>query len=234
MAVDEEKARIKAEDLAQELTKANQQLKEYAYQVVELAIEKERTRLAREIHDGIGHSLTTVFMQLQAALAIYHKEPQKAENIIFSAQGLTKEALNDIRNSISELRDSDLSEGSLSSRIKQLASNLNTIGLEHRFRSYGKSRELPGPVKKALYRITQEGINNAIKHAHASKVSITLDFRDKRKVILLLKDNGIGRDNVKSGYGLIGIEERMKLLKGSFSFSSKKGQGFELRIEVPG
>jgi signal transduction histidine kinase len=234
MAVDEEKARIKAEDLAQELTKANQQLKDYANQVEELAIEKERTRLAREIHDGIGHSLTTVFMQLQAALAIYHKEPQKAEKIILSAQGLTKEALNDVRNSISELRDSDVSEGSLSSRIKRLASNLNTIGLVYTFRTLGKSRELPVQVKKALYRISQEGINNAIKHANASKVAITLDYRERKKITLILKDNGVGRDDIKSGYGLIGIEERMKLLKGSASFISKKGQGFELKIEVPG
>jgi signal transduction histidine kinase len=234
MAVDEEKARIKAEDLAQELTKANQQLKDYANQVEELAIEKERTRLAREIHDGLGHSLTTVFMQLQAALAIYHKEPQKAEKIILSAQGLTKEALNDVRNSISELRDSDVAEGSLSSRIKRLASNLNTIGLVYTFRTLGKSRELPVQVKKALYRISQEGINNAIKHANASKVSITLDYREGKKITLILKDNGVGRDDIKSGYGLIGIEERMKLLKGSASFISKKGQGFELKIEVPG
>jgi signal transduction histidine kinase len=234
MAVDEEKARINAEDLAQELTKANQQLKDYANQVEELAIEKERTRLAREIHDGIGHSLTTVFMQLQAALAIYHKEPQKAEKIILSAQGLTKDALNDVRNSISELRDSDLSEGLLSKRIKHLVSNLNTIGLVYSFRTLGKYREIPGQVKKALYRITQEGINNAIKHAHASKVSITLDYRESKKVTLILKDNGIGRDDIKSGYGLLGIEERMKLLKGEASFTSKKGHGFELKIEVPG
>ena len=234
MAVDEEKARIKAEDLARELTRANRQLKDYANQVEELAIEKERTRLAREIHDGIGHSLTTVFMQLQAALAIYRKQPQKAQKIISSAQELTREALHDVRNSVAELRDSNVPSGSLASQIKRLASNLDSIGLVYTVRTQGKSRELPGQVNKALYRITQEGINNAIKHANASKVSITLDYRDKKKVVLYLKDNGVGRENIKSGYGLLGIEERMKLLKGKSSFTSRKGQGFELKIEVPG
>lgn len=234
MAVDEEKARIKAEDLARELTKANRQLKDYANQVEELAIEKERTRLAREIHDGIGHSLTTVFMQLQAALAIRRKEPQKAERILISAQGITKDALNDIRTLISELRDADFSETSLPSRLKRLASNLKTIGLSYAFRTYGKSREVSVKVQKALYRITQEGINNAIKHANASKVSIILDYRDRERIKLILKDNGIGRENIKSGYGLIGIDERVKMLKGSFSLITKKGQGVELKIEVPG
>ncbi|MGD2078010.1 MAG: histidine kinase dimerization/phosphoacceptor domain-containing protein, partial [Chloroflexota bacterium] len=106
----EEEARNRAERLAHDLEAANRQLSVYATQAEELAISKERNRLAREIHDSLGHYLTVINVQLQAALAVLDDDRQKAVTAVETAQRLTQEGLTSVRESVSALRESPLGD----------------------------------------------------------------------------------------------------------------------------
>ena len=126
MAMTEQKAREKLEKLANELSEANRHLSEYADQVHILAVSEERNRFAREIHDGLGHYLTTIKMQVSAAAAIVKKDPERAAHMLENAQKLTSEALVDVRNSVYALRKDSLDIGDLVTRIRGLVVDLQS------------------------------------------------------------------------------------------------------------
>ena len=233
MVVDEESARIQAEKMASNLEIANLRLKEYAAKVEELAVEKERIRLAREIHDGVGHSLTTIYMQLQAAEALFKTDPLKAQKSLDTAKILSHEALSDVRNSVSELRDGDKLEINLLSRLKILAKNTTVAGMKCLLKYSGKPREIPPIANQTLYRVAQEGVSNALKHSQGKHIHISIDFSKSRLLRFSLVDDGIGSDLIKEGYGLIGMKERVLLMGGKFSIEARKNKGVQIVVEVP-
>ncbi|MGD0003158.1 MAG: sensor histidine kinase [Anaerolineaceae bacterium] len=234
MAVDEEKARMEVERLAVELTKANQQLREYALQVEDLTITKERNRLAREIHDGLGHYLTIVHMQIQAARAILTANPERARDALDSAQNLTQEALVDVRRSVAALRAAPEDNLPLPDRITKMLKSCDTVGISSDLRVIGKVRSLTPQTELTLYRAAQEGLNNTCKHAQASQIWITLDYSGEEYVRLTVRDDGMGAENTEGGFGLLGLQERVNLLNGELKTTSSFGQGFDLEIKVPG
>jgi signal transduction histidine kinase len=234
ITVDEEKARLEVERLANELTDANQRLREYSLQVEELTITKERNRLAREIHDGLGHYLTIVYMQIQAAQAVLSKDPQRAIETLDSAQNLTQEALVDVRRSVAALRAAPEDSLPLSERIRMMLKNCDTLGIQFELKIIGGVRNLSPQTELTLYRAAQEGLNNACKYAKASQIWITLDYSNSDRVHLTVQDDGIGAENTEGGFGLLGLQERVTLLNGELKTTSSTGQGFSLEIAVPG
>jgi signal transduction histidine kinase len=234
MAVDEEKARVEVERLAEELTNANQRLREYALQIEDLTITKERNRLAREIHDGLGHYLTIVHMQIQAARAILTANPDKARDTLDTAQNLTQEALVDVRRSVAALRAAPEDNLPLPERITKMLKSCDTVGITSNFKVIGKVRPLTPQTELTLYRAAQEGLNNTCKHAQASQIWITLDYSAVGFVRLTVRDDGIGAENTEGGFGLLGLQERVNLLNGELKATSSAGQGFDLEIMVPG
>jgi signal transduction histidine kinase len=234
ITVDEEKARLEVERLANELTDANQRLREYSLQVEELTITKERNRLAREIHDGLGHYLTIVYMQIQAAQAVLSKDPQRAIETLDSAQNLTQEALVDVRRSVAALRAAPEDSLPLSERIRMMLKNCDTLGIQFELKIIGGGRNLSPQTELTLYRAAQEGLNNACKYAKASQIWITLDYSNSDRVHLTVQDDGIGAENTEGGFGLLGLQERVTLLNGELKTTSSTGQGFSLEIAVPG
>jgi signal transduction histidine kinase len=234
IAVSEEKARIEVERLVNELASANQRLRENASQIEELAITKERNRMAREIHDGLGHYLTTVHMQIQAARAIMKSDMNRADMALKTAQNVTKEALADVRRSVAALRSLDDDKKPLLDKITQLTKHIEGTGVSVDFSVTGEPRELSPQVQLMLFRAVQEGLNNALKYAQATKVLVTLDFQDSSVARLLVKDDGLGAENMEGGYGLLGLQERVHSLNGLIEVHTEKGQGFTLDIKVPG
>lgn len=234
MAVNEQKAREKLEKLASDLSEANQRLSEYAKQVHELAVTQERNRFAREIHDGLGHSLTTINMQINAASVVVRKDPEKAIYMLENAQKLTAEALVDVRNSVYALRKDAEEIEDLSSRINRLVETTQTTEREVRFTILGNPRIISPQVDLTIYRTAQEAINNAQKHSNATRIEVLLDYSRDDSIILKVNDNGVGADEIKNGFGLIGIQERVRLLNGSAEISNKPGKGFLVKIVVPG
>lgn len=224
-------ARRRAEDLRAELEQANAQLRAHAEQAGELATTRERNRLAREIHDGVGHYLTVVKTQLDAASALLPAQPDRAREAVGKAAKLAAEALDDVRRSVGSLR-ADATRPPLPEALKELAAHgepVPTLAIE------GAPRPVAPGVEHALFRAAQEGLTNIRKHARATNVLLRLDFRTPQRVVLELADNGVGAASGVngSGFGLRGLRERIELLGGTVDSGNRLEGGFALRVEVP-
>jgi signal transduction histidine kinase len=220
--------------LAGELKTENEKLREHAAQAEELAATRERNRLAREIHDGLGHCLTVVHVQLEAARTTLSRDPDRADSAIEKAQSMNHLALQEVRRSVSALRSSPLQGRPLEQALKQLVAENSAAGLGAELAIQGDARELTPPAASALYRAAQEGLTNARKHARPQLVRVTLDYRGADRVCLTVADDGQGARERAEGFGLIGLRERAQLLGGTVSVRTSPGEGFALIIEVPG
>ena len=234
MVMNEQLARKKLESTASDLSLANKRLREYALQIEELTISKERNRLAREIHDGLGHYLTTIFMQIEATSLLINKNPGEATESLEKAGKLTKEALDDVRRSVETLRGDNEEFYSLPEKINHLFDNLNSDKIESEFKVIGNARKISTQGELTIYRSVQEMLNNTIKHANASHILAHLDYAtDDKNVILDYKDDGIGSNNPTGGFGIISMRERVKLLNGKIDINTNPGEGFRITIEIP-
>jgi len=234
MAIGEERARLEVERLAKDLAEVNARLVRYAQQAEELAVTKERNRLAREIHDGLGHYLTSIHMQIQAALATAGVAPERSQAAMGKAQTLAQEALVDVRHSVAALHAQTEESLPLTESIGRVLPTCEAAGINAALDVRGAPRELSPQAHLSLFRAVQEAVNNACKHSHASRLDIALDYTIDGVVCLRIIDDGIGTDTIEGGYGLIGLRERVNLLNGTLKIISSKGQGFSLEIMVPG
>jgi signal transduction histidine kinase len=216
-----------------ELDEANRQLRDYAAQTEELATARERNRIAREIHDGLGHYLTTIHMQIQAARGILAADPARAEQTLAKAQQLSQEALGDVRRSVAALRVAPAVRHALPAALAELADAAQTAGLPTQVVVLGSARPLDPLEEQALYRAAQEGLTNARKHAQATSATLTLDFGDAGRVRLTVADDGRGASTTDGGFGLIGLRERVQLVGGSLTLQTAPGAGLALIVEVP-
>lgn len=233
MAVTEQKARKRLQRLAEELSEANNHLSEYANQVQELTVTQERNRFAREIHDGIGHYLTTINMQISAANALINKEPVKAVEMLEKAKRLTSEALVDVRDSVYALREGSMDLEDLPGRINSLVDGARTPGWEIFLGICGIPYPLIPQAHLTIYRAAQETINNAKKHSGGSVINLEMDYSDPVRFCFTAKDNGSSAGEITAGYGIIGIEERVRLLNGRVQIENQPGEGFMVKIELP-
>ena len=216
-----------------ELDTANRQLRDYAAQSEELATVRERNRIAREIHDGLGHYLTTIHMQIQAARSILATDQHRADQTLAKAQQLSQEALGDIRRSVAALRVTPLEHQMLPEALAELAASAQAAGLPTTVAVLGAARPLDPLEEHALYRAAQEGLTNARKHAQATSATVTLDFGDSARVRLTVADNGRGASSTDGGFGLVGLRERVQLVGGSLTLQTNPGAGLALIVEVP-
>ncbi len=233
MQMNEQRAREKAERLTRDLEAANRQLAEYASQAEELAATQERNRLAREIHDHIGHYLTIVNVQIEAAKVTLDSDPKRALGSLNKAQELAQKGLASVRESVAALRVSPLENRSLEEAISALVDETQATGITAKFNVLGEQRVVDEKTTLALYRAAQEGLTNVCKHAHASRVDVQLDFSRADKTRLSIRDDGVGAADTSSGFGLIGIRERAHLLGGEFNVETQPGRGFQLEVSIP-
>jgi signal transduction histidine kinase len=225
-------AREREARLRQEVEAANRQLRDQAAQAEDLATTRERNRVAREIHDGVGHYLTIVKTQLDAAAALMPSQPDKARETVAKAAKLTGDALDDVRRSVGALR-TDAARPPLPEALRALTQE---AGLPVTVRLEGAARALPPGIEHALFRSAQEGLTNIRKHAAASAAEVALDFRSAGRVILAVTDNGRGvgaSAPAGGGFGLVGIRERIEVLGGRVESGNRDDGGFALTIEVP-
>ena len=215
------------------LAEANQLLRDHASQVEELATTKERNRLAREIHDSLGHYLTVVNVQIGAAQAILEQDRARALDHLSKAQALTQEGLAEVRHSVAALRASPTESRPLPEALAKLAEQWNAAGLRAEFVVAGTIRQLTPQANLTLYRAAQEALTNVGKHAHATSVDLHLDYRAEGSVQLTVKDDGVGSDNSEGGFGLLGVRERVQLLSGTVRVRTDTDKGFALEVELP-
>jgi signal transduction histidine kinase len=233
MTLEEEKAHTKIKQLITELESANKNLQNYANQIEDLTLARERNRFAREIHDGLGHYLTVIHMQIQAAKAIMNKDPIKAKQTLETAQKQAQEALIDVRKSVSALRDAHDGRITLVERVQQLVSATTSDSLD--ISTEVKGMEIKGlpHLELTVFRIIQEGIQNCIKHSGATQLKIFLDYSEGGVLFIAIQDNGLGTDSIVEGFGLRGMDERIKQLGGKFNYRTQENEGFIIEVEVP-
>ena len=219
-------------DARNALAEANQLLRDHASQVEELATTKERNRLAREIHDSVGHYLTVVNVQIGAARTVLDQNRSRALEHLSKAQSLTQEGLAEVRHSVAALRASPTESRPLPEALTALVDQWRAAGLNANFRISGNVRTLTPQTNLTLYRAGQEALTNVAKHANATTVNVRLNY-DYDRIRLTVKDNGVGPSESEGGFGLLGIRERVQLLNGSVRVTTDAGKGFILEVEVP-
>lgn len=230
-----ETAQARAEELAAQLADANVRLSAYAVQAEELATTQERNRLAREIHDSLGHFLTVANVQIKAAQATMDKDPVRAQQALEHAARLTQEGLAAVRQSVATLRETPLGGVSLPDALAALAAESQATGIVTELTVTGTPRPLDPRAELTLYRAAQEGLTNVRKHARASRIDIQLGYAKESAVELVIHDNGIGGRPAPdtSGFGLLGLAERARQLGGHLSVAGDRGDGYTLTLTLP-
>jgi glucose-6-phosphate-specific signal transduction histidine kinase len=231
--LNEQNAREQAEKLAKQLEMANHQLAEYSLQAEELAATKERNRLAREIHDNLGHYLTIINVQIEAARLTLDKDPARVSDVLIKAQELARKGLTSVRESVAALRVSPIEDRPLEHAISELVEEAQSSGISIHFTVIGERRCVESTSALAIYRAAQEALTNVRKHSGASRVDVCLDFSRLNQLRFLVRDNGVGARDTSGGFGLIGISERIQALGGEFNVETQPDQGFCIEVVLP-
>ncbi|MBI4783459.1 MAG: sensor histidine kinase [Oscillatoriophycideae cyanobacterium NC_groundwater_1537_Pr4_S-0.65um_50_18] len=217
-----------------QLTIAHEKLQQYAQRAENQATLQERNRIAREIHDTLGHALTAQSIQLENALMFCPPDAEKTQAFLVEAQQLCSKALHDVRQSVATLRSnpalSRSLEGAIALAIKEFHQTTG-IAPTHTLHLAGP---LPTDVSTTLYRIIQEALMNIYKHSGATQVAIHLQESEK-EITLWIEDNGCGfhpQQNM-TGFGIQGMQERVLALNGEFHLVSQPGSGCLITAQVP-
>ncbi len=223
---------LRLDKTLKELNESKKELEKAYNAVREVSVLEERQRIAKEIHDTAGHSLTTVIMQTESARLIVEKNPEEAKSKITAANLQARHALEELRDSVHLLSGATAQKGLKDELISIIHESTDGTGIKIRsnvcevYVSQAKHRFLCNTLK--------EGISNGLRHGGATAFWFECKQEDG-KITFLLSDNGKGVDGniVKKGFGLTTMEERARALGGEIAFTSENGEGFEIRLELP-
>jgi signal transduction histidine kinase len=202
------------------------------------AVQEERARIARELHDVVAHDVSVMVVQAAAAKRIVEREPDRAEEAIASIEGTGREALAEMRRLLGVLRrgheDLALAPQPSLSRVDALLARTRAAGLDVALERSGDDTPLPAGVDLAAYRVVQEALANVVRHAGAEHATVRLTY-DPRAVVVEVVNDGRGAANggSKAGHGLIGRRERVELYGGDFEAGPRAEGGFGVRARLP-
>lgn len=214
-----------------EADESKAQLEQAYKEISRTAVYEERNRIAKDIHDNAGHSMTTVIMQTEAAKLLIDSDPQEAKNRIISANIQAKNALEQMRESV-HLLAGKADMHSLKGEIEEIIAQ--TIdGTELKIRCNIEDAELDGEKSRFICNSVKECLVNGIRHGRATAFFVEMR-KEFSSITLRISDNGSGAEGeIKEGFGLRGIREKAEKLGGRCSFSSEAGEGFETEITIP-
>lgn len=221
--------------LVAELQASHRELEKARQKEAELAVLRERERMARELHDGLGHTLVTLSMQLEAIQRLYRVDPERASGQVDQMKQLTRESMTELRHSVAGLRAPGLGKRPLPTALQTLITQFSQrTGIQ--VQSEIADISLPPTLAEPLWRIAQEALTNIEKHAQASHVSLILDATPG-EIQLTIQDDGSGilpSDKAKPGhFGLRGMKERAETLNGTLKIESPNGQGTTIQVNIP-
>jgi signal transduction histidine kinase len=222
-------------DQEHKLFESYRRLQEYALIQEQLATSQERNRIARELHDTLAHTLTAATVQLEAVSIIWDNQPQKAQAMVKKSASMMREGLAETRRALHALRAGTLDKSNLTHAIGDLAESLmgrfpvliqvnavHSIGLPD------------ASVEHGLYRIVQEALFNAARHAQATQISIDIETLGVY-VLISIRDNGVGfqlHDVVAAGhFGLQGMKERAQQIGAELDIRSQVGYGTTVTVK---
>jgi signal transduction histidine kinase len=216
--------------LYKRLRKANAELREYADMKEKMGQMKERNRLTMEIHDTIGHSLTGISVGVDTCIAIMDKNPEKAKMQLQVISSVAKDGINDIRRSVTMLKTDEIDNGDFEDSIRNMLEKIKkATGIKVLFICNVKLN-LTRDDQNAVFRVIQESVTNAIRHGKATRIVITM-VEKNGNFDITISDNGNGCTDLKYGFGLNHMQERIKMLQGSIEFKSEKG--FTVHALIP-
>mgnify|MGYP001852531202 FL=1 len=221
------------EENLRELEESRNELLRAYEKVEEATVIEERNRIAKEIHDTAGHSLTTVIMQTEAARLAMEKDPARARHCIDAANLQAKNCLEELRLSVHLLsgrRENVTLKEYLEGILDETAE-----GTSFTVRSKIDDVEMKDEAERFISNTLREGISNGIRHGGST--AFFFELKDMGNYVeLLLSDNGAGADmsKFKEGFGLSGMRAKAESLGGMINFSSEPGEGFEIRLSLPG
>ena len=205
------------------------------------AQEAERQRIARELHDATGQSLTAIALGLSGAEKLLNDDPSVALQQIGELKAFTTDALGELRQLIADLRPSQLDDLGLVAALQWYVHEFDKrYPVQTRFEVIGDRVRLPSEYETVLFRIAQEALNNVAKHSNASHATVKLELNPSH-VCVYIDDDGHGFDldqvlrgyGSHTGWGLLGIQERAALLGGDYEIASEPDHGTRIRVKVP-
>jgi signal transduction histidine kinase len=231
-----------------ELEEAHRQLAQSVAQEQELAVLHERTRLAREMHDTIGHALVLISVKLEAAQRLRTRDPERCDHELESTKQIARETMTALRASIADLRSPTLEHAHINHALSRSARELaQRTNLSVTYTLQADIDPLPASVEETLWKVSQEAFTNIEKHAHASHVQVSIS-REDEKLLMRIHDDGSGLPPAlnqpdKDGslvyispgghYGLRGMRERIETIGGRLTLQSSKEQGTTIEVELP-
>jgi signal transduction histidine kinase len=226
-----------------ELQLAYFQLRELSAQAEQQAVQNERTRIAMELHDTIGHGLTAIMMGIEACGQLLTKLQDpialKLKTKFAKIKEIAQGALQDARRAVASLKPILPEPYDLIASMTQLFNRLNETGNIRIYFKHSTTTEAPSPppplkeeIALNIYRIAQEALTNAIRHGKAGQIQVVLSI-DTTIITLEIQDDGIGSKLWDPGLGINGIEQRVKALNGSITVDSSPNRGFWLFISIP-
>lgn len=203
------------------------QLKRAYDQIEEYTIMKERSYMSREMHDTVGHTLTTTLVELEVC-RLQAKGNKELEDRLNHISSQVRKGLSDLRVTVKKLKEELDWENEIYALGERLR-NYTDIKVKYQV---SELKGIPIPVLRCTYRIIQEGITNGIKHGKATAFMIAVDAKEGLLDIEVI-DNGVGAIAFKQGFGLTAMTERVEDLKGSITFESYKDEGFTIHAQIP-
>jgi signal transduction histidine kinase len=211
--------------------RSQEQLRKYALQIEDLATVQERNRIARDIHDSLGHSLTIFNIHLEAAIRLLESEPAEAKALLLEVKQIGKQSLQEVRGSVMMLRADPLQGKSLEVAIAHLVTDFQkTTGIiPHYIFEVALAENISEDLKVTIYRLVQESLTNIYKHSRASEVAIAI-HQTTKEVTVCVKDNGKGfyLNHNPTGFGLQGMKERTTAIAGDLQIKTAPNQGCEI------
>jgi signal transduction histidine kinase len=222
---------------AQELERRNEALQQARDELARSVVAQERLRIARELHDVIGHSMSTIAVQSGVGAHVIDANPDEAKRSLQTIEATSKTALIEIRRVLGLLRQSgehaalDPSPGL--EDIKRLAKQISANGLEIDLQMTGGIPDLPPGAELTIYRIVQEALTNVVRHAGATRARVVLTHDDRGVRVEIVDDGGGRRASDRTGHGLVGMRERVDLFDGDFHAGPLPEGGFRVVARLP-
>lgn len=209
---------------------ANTRLKEYVAVSEKITEDRERRRIAREIHDTIGHALTGISAGIDAVTVLIDLDPEHAKKQLSSVSNVVREGIVDVRRSLNKMRPGALENRTLKDALEKMLSEYQELShLQIDLNYHWDNVDFDKTKEDVIFRVIQESVTNSLRHGRATKISITM--LSESDYVLLIKDNGTGSETIKYGFGLTQMTERLAIIGGRVAFSGK--DGFSTTIHIP-
>lgn len=202
------------------------------------AVVDERLRIARELHDVVAHHVSVMGVQAGAARRMIDRDPQRAVTALATVEGSSRQAVDELRRLVGLLREQDgvsLEPAPGLDRVERLLDETRLTGIDVGWQVEGEAVPIPDSVGLSIYRVVQEALTNTLKHAHATRVDVTMRYAAEA-VEVEVADNGVGiapPGTAGSGHGLVGMRERVALHDGALDARPDRRGGFCVRARFP-